>query len=237
MGRSAAHGRACALTAPRLSPAQAEAFIRANTDAVRPPHVPEIALHLATEAHALWLKTEAELEATGLEPPYWAFAWAGGQGLARFLLDHPDQVRGRRVVDFASGSGLAAIAAAMAGASVVTALDVDPLAGVAIRLNAALNGVSIAVEIRDAVGEALDADLLIAGDIFYDRALAARALAWFEALGGAGVAILAGCPGRSYFSADRFETLAVHSVPVTRALEDAEAKRTTVWRWTGARRS
>lgn len=224
MGRDLPHGRA-------LTPAEAERFILANTSVLAPPHVPEIRLHLADEAHDLWLKTEDELAEIGLPPPFWAFAWAGGQGLARFLLDHPEQVRGRRVLDFASGSGLVAIAAAMAGAAQVLAADIDPFAEPALRLNAGLNGVAIAFTGEDLAGTEPQADILLAGDVFYDRALAERLLPWFSALAGRGTHILVGDPGRSYFPHERFTLLSDRQVPVSRALEDAEVKRVRVWRW------
>ncbi|PZO80085.1 MAG: nicotinamide N-methylase [Mesorhizobium amorphae] len=224
MGRNLPHGRA-------LTPAEAERFILANTSVLAPPHVPEIRLHLADEAHDLWLKTEDELAEIGLPPPFWAFAWAGGQGLARFVLDHPEEVKGRRVLDFASGSGLVAIAAAMAGAEQVLAADIDPFAEPALRLNAGLNGVAIAFTGEDLAGTEPQADILLAGDVFYDRALAERLLPWFSALAGRGTLILVGDPGRSYFPAERFTLLSDRQVPVSRALEDAEVKRVRVWRW------
>ena len=149
-------------------------FIRANTAILRPPHVPEIRLHLADEAPGLWQKTETELDAIGLPPPFWAFAWAGGQGLARHVLDHPEVVAGRTVLDFASGSGLVAIAAAMAGAASVTAVDTDPFCKDAVRLNAALNGVSIDFDGNDRIGSPVVVDVILAGDVFFDRELAER---------------------------------------------------------------
>nr|WP_316656725.1 methyltransferase [uncultured Gellertiella sp.] len=206
-------------------------FILDNTSLLSPPHVPELQLHLATEVHDLWLKTESELEEIGLPPPFWAFAWAGGQGLARHVLDHPQLVRGRRVVDFASGSGLVAIAAKLAGAAEVLASDIDPWTEHAIRLNAAANGVEIAFSGEDLIGRALDADLLLAGDVFYDKAFAGALVPWFDALVLAGVEILAGDPGRSYLPREKLEPLATYEVPVTRVLEDSEVKRTTVFRY------
>ncbi|WP_206454643.1 class I SAM-dependent methyltransferase [Aurantimonas marina] len=216
---------------PKPDDRDCEAFVLANTAVLCPPHVPEIRLRLADEAHDLWLKTEAELEAIGLPPPFWAFAWAGGQALARFVLDHPERVAGRRVVDFATGSGLVAIAAAKAGAADVTAIDVDPFCGTAVRLNAALNGVDLPFDDRDPIGNPLDADILLAGDVFYDQAMAAAITPWFDRLVRDGVTALVGDPGRAYLPADRVENLATFEVPVTRALEDAEVKRATVWRW------
>ena len=204
-------------------------FILANTDLIAPPHVPEITLHLASEVHDLWHKTESELEEIGLPPPFWAFAWAGGQGLARYVLDHPDLVRGRRVVDFASGSGLVAIAAAKAGAAAVLAADIDPWSAPAIRLNAVANGVEVGITGEVLVGRALEADILRAGDVFYDKGFADRLVPWFSDLVAGGVTVLAGDPGRSYLPRQHLQQLATYEVPVTRVLEDSEVKRTTVW--------
>ncbi len=208
-----------------------ERFILDNTGIMRPPHVPELRLHLATEAHELWLKTEEELEAIGLPPPFWAFAWAGGQGLARYVLDHPDSVSGRSVLDFASGSGLVAIAAAKAGASAVLAADIDPWTETAIRLNAALNEVDIAFTGLDLVGKPVEANVLLAGDVFYDRAFADLLVPWFRELTEKGVSVLVGDPGRAYLPKERLRAEATYQVPVTRALEDSEVKKTTVWRF------
>ena len=211
-----------------------EIFIRDNTDVLAPPHVPEVRLSLATEAHGLWLKTEEELEEIGLPPPFWAFAWAGGQGLARHLLDHPDLVSGRSVLDFASGSGLVGIAARMAGASAVLAADIDPWSEPAIRLNAALNGVSLDYTVKNMVGRDEGWDVVLAGDVFYERAFADVLIPWFSALAARGATVLIGDPGRAYCPRERMEELATYTVPVTRALEDSEVKRTTVWRFIGS---
>lgn len=197
-----------------------------------PPHVPEIRLHLASEAHALWLKTEEELDEIGLPPPFWAFAWAGGQGLARYVLDHPDVVYGKSVLDFASGSGLVAIAASKAGARKVLAADIDPWAKTAIALNAAENVVEIGFVGNDLIGTDVDAEVLLAGDVFYDRAFADVLVPWFTELAEKGVAVLVGDPGRAYLPKNRLELLAIYQVPVTRALEDSDVKKTTVWRFT-----
>ena len=206
-------------------------FILANTDIMAPPHVLEIRLHLATEAHELWLKTEEELEQIGLPPPFWAFAWAGGQGLARYILDHPEAVAGKHVLDFATGSGLVAIAAKMAGAAHVLAADIDPWAASAVKLNTAENGVEIDFTDRDLVGNDIDADVILAGDVFYDRDFAAVLVPWLSRLTTEGKLVLVGDPGRSYCPKDRLEACAVYEVPVTRALEDSEVKKTTVWRF------
>ncbi|WCK12839.1 methyltransferase [Agrobacterium tumefaciens] len=208
-----------------------ERFILDNTGIMHPPHVPELRLHLATEAHELWLKTEEELEEIGLPPPFWAFAWAGGQGLARYVLDHPESVSGKRVLDFASGSGLVAIAAVKAGAAAVVAADIDPWTETAIRLNAALNGVAIDFTGRNLVGTPVEADVLLAGDVFYDRAFADLLVPWFLELADRGVTVLVGDPGRAYLPKQRLYAEVTYQVPVTRALEDSEVKKTTVWRF------
>ena len=209
-------------------------FIIDNTSVMNPPHVPEIRLHLADEAHDLWLKTEAELEEIGLPPPFWAFAWAGGQGLARYILDHPEMVRGKSVVDFASGSGLVAIAAVKAGAASVLAADIDPWTETAVELNCRLNDVSVSFSRRNIVGGAIAADVLLAGDVFYDKAFADALVPWFTHLAGMGRTVIVGDPGRSYCPRDIMEPLATYQVPVTQALEDSEVKRTVVWRFIGS---
>lgn len=209
-----------------------EVFIRANTSPMAPPHVPEIRLHLADEAHELWLKTEEELAEIGLPPPFWAFAWAGGQGLARYVLDHPDIVAGKCVLDFATGSGLVAIAAKLAGAAKVVAADIDPLTETAVWLNAELNKVDIDFIGADLIGRNVEADILLAGDVFYDAGFAAAIVPWFKMLSRQGIAIVVGDPGRSYLPKENLEFCAVYEVPVTRALEDSEVKKTTVWRFT-----
>jgi len=214
----------------RLTPKSAKKFILDNTALMAPPHVPEVLLHLADEAHDLWLRTEDELAAIGLPPPFWAFAWAGGQGLARHVLDHPASVRGKSVLDFASGSGLVAIAAAKAGAAAVTAADIDPFCETAIALNLAANQVEAEFLGEDCVGTDGGWDVVLAGDVFYDKPFADRLLPWFAALKARGAEILVGDPGRAYLPKTGLERLAVYQVPVTRALEDAEVKRTTVWR-------
>ena len=206
------------------------AFIRAQTQLLPTPHVPEVRLHLATEAMDLWQKTEDELGEMGLPPPFWAFAWAGGQALARYVLDHPESVRGRAVLDVASGSGLVAIAAAMAGARRVEASDVDAFAAEAVALNAAANGAAVSPRLGDLVGTDEGWEVVLAGDIFYDRDIAAAMEAWLRALEARGARVLVGDPGRSYLPQERLVEVAAYSVPVTRALEDAEIKRAKVWR-------
>ena len=214
-----------------LDPHDFEAFIRANTALAPPPHVPELSLWLADEAHDLWLKTEEELETIGLPPPFWAFAWAGGQGLARWILDNPGAVRGRTVLDFASGSGLVGIAAAKAGAAHVLCADIDPFCGPAIRLNAAANDVSLACCTEDLVGTDRGWDVVLAGDVFYQKSIVDRLVPWFETLRARGADVVVGDPGRAYLPKQRLAALATYQVPVTRSLEDAEVKKTTVWRF------
>jgi predicted nicotinamide N-methyase len=213
--------------------ADPEGFIRGHTRLLPVPHAPEIALHVADEATALWQKTEEELGRIGLPPPFWAFAWAGGQALARYVLDNPETVRGRNVLDFASGSGLVGIAAAKAGAAHVTACDIDPFAIAAIGINARANGVLLEPLRLDIVGRDDGWDTVLAGDICYERDLAARVIDWLFALSARGAAVLIGDPGRSYLPAERLEALATYRVPVTRALEDAEIKTSRVWRFRG----
>ena len=208
-----------------------EAFVRANTTLIAPPHVPEVVLHLADEAHELWHLTEEQLEAKGLPPPFWAFAWAGGQGLSRYVLDTPETVRGRRVLDFAAGSGLVGIAAARAGAASVLCADIDPFCAPAVALNARLNGVEVAFTPLDLVGADEGWDVVLAGDVFYERAFADRLIPWFSALAERGATVLLGDPGRAYLPKERISQLAEYQVPVTRALEDADVKRTRVWRY------
>jgi predicted nicotinamide N-methyase len=208
-------------------------FILENTTILSPPHVPEIKLHLADEAHDLWHKTEEELQQSGLQPPFWAFAWAGGQGLARHILDHPETVRGKTVIDFATGSGLVAIAAKMSGASSVLAVDIDPFCGDAVDLNSRLNSIEIEFSAHNLIGQKLTAEVLLAGDIFYDRAIAAAITPWFQALCANGCTILVGDPGRTYLPRQFLSLLSEHEVAVTRALEDADVRKTNVWQFTG----
>ncbi len=206
------------------------AFIRENTRVLAPSHVPELRLHLADDAVALWEMTEEQLGELGLPPPFWAFAWAGGQALARYVLDHPEIVCGKRVLDVASGSGLVAIAAMKAGAASALAVDIDAFAAPAARLNAELNAVHIDTSSDDPVSQPTDADIILVGDLFYDRDLAPRVLDWLIALQHDGKRILIGDPGRTYLPRDKLEQIAAYDIPVTRALEDAEVKRAAVWR-------
>ncbi|HXE68765.1 MAG TPA: 50S ribosomal protein L11 methyltransferase [Hyphomicrobiaceae bacterium] len=206
-------------------------FILANTKLLPVPLVPEIKLHLAEESLPIWQKIEAELEARNIPPPYWAFAWAGGQALARYVLDHASLVAGRHVLDLGSGSGLAAIAAAKARAGAVQAAEIDAFAIAAITLNAEANGVTVMTIERDLLADTqASAEVLLVGDLFYEKALAERTLAYCEQAQAHQALVLVGDPQRSYFPRHRFEPLAEYAVPVTRELEDSEIKRTAVWR-------
>lgn len=215
----------------RLSPGDRAAFIRAETRLLPTPHAPEIRLHLADEATALWQKTEEELGEIGLPPPFWAFAWAGGQALARYILDHPEEVARKKVLDFASGSGLVAIAAAMAGAISVDACDIDAFAIESMRLNAEANGVRIMPRSDLAVGADEGWDVALAGDVSYEQDMAQTVTDWLETLHRRGARVLIGDPGRTYLARDRLEQVAEYRVPVTRTLEDCEIKRSGVWRF------
>jgi predicted nicotinamide N-methyase len=213
--------------------ADRKAFIRANTRLKQVAHVPEISLHVADESVPIWRKTEEELGSIGLPPPYWAFAWAGGQALARYVLDHPQAVAGKRVLDLAAGSGLVGIAAAKAGAAPVTAVDIDAFSEAAVALNGAANDVYVDVTILDILDHRPPAeprhDVILVGDLFYERDTAARALAFLGRHAAIGTRVLIGDPGRTYLPKERLTRLAEYSVPVTRELEDLEIKRTTVW--------
>jgi predicted nicotinamide N-methyase len=210
--------------------ADRRAFILDNTRLQAPPHTPELQLWLADEVTPIWRLTEEELGELGLPPPFWAFAWAGGQALARYLLDHPDEVAGKRVVDFATGSGLVAIAAMRAGAAHVLAADIDPFCAAAVALNAEANGVAVSFTDANLLDVAPPtADLILAGDVCYERPMAERVLAWLAEARATGTRVLIGDPGRSYFPKSGLVHLAEYRVPTTRELEDADVKRSSVW--------
>ena len=194
-----------------------------------PPIVPEISLYLATEITPIWQATEAELAAAEVPPPFWAFAWAGGQALARHVLDHPDLVAGRRVLDFGSGSGLCAIAAAMAGAARVRAVDIDPIACTVIGINAALNDVALDVETADIIDGPTTADLILVGDMCYEKPLAARLLRWLREAVAEGAVVLLGDPGRNYSPAEGVRAIARYLVPTSLELEDRTERSAAVW--------
>lgn len=216
-----------------------EALVRSATAQAVVPFVPEIRLATAAEPYGLWDKTARDA------PPFWAFPWAGGQGLARHVLDHPGLVRGRRVLDVASGSGLVAIAAAKAGAASVTAADIDEFALAAIGVNAAANGVSAVVAARlfdfavgwsDMADEAGGADVVLAADVFYQRDLAVLALAFLTRAARSGADVLVADPGRAFVPRAALTQFATYEVPVLAVLEDGKVKTVTVYRLGAERR-
>lgn len=213
-------------------PSRESAFILRETRPHAPPLVPEMRLRLADEAMDLWQATEADLGRAGLPPPFWAFAWAGGQALARHVLDHPEIVRDARVLDFAAGSGIVAIAAKCAGARQVVAADIDPYARAAILINAAANGVEVEASDVDYLDQgAAGFDVVLAGDVFYERPMASRVEPFLRAAQARGAAVLFGDPGRAYLPATGIAPLASYEVPVPRTIEDRDVRTTRVWRF------
>lgn len=213
---------------------QRRAFIRHWTHVATPPIVPEVRLHLAERVMPLWEALARDASEPELPPPYWAFAWAGGQALARYVLDHGELVSGRRVVDLASGSGLCAIAALRAGAREAVAIDIDPWAREAVALNASVNGVRVPFSDADVLGgePPADAEVVLAGDIGYEWALAVRGIAWLERAAAAGAEVLVGDPERHHLPHQGLSPVGVYEVPTTVDLEQVTSKRTTVYRVT-----
>jgi predicted nicotinamide N-methyase len=208
-------------------------FVDRNTAVAAPPLVPEIRLHLATEITPIWHATEESLARNGLPPPFWAFAWAGGQALARYLLDHPALVAGRFVLDFGAGSGIVGIAAIKAGAAQVLAADIDHFAAAAIAANAALNGTDIAITTADVVGTADPLwDVITAGDVCYEQPMAGRVAAWLRSLAHSGRLVMLGDPGRAYLPVDGLCERGRYLVPTSRELEDRDSHEGVVWRVT-----
>jgi predicted nicotinamide N-methyase len=207
------------------------AFVRANTVVSSTTLVPEIALHMASEITPIWRATEDWLATRNIDPPYWAFAWPGGQALARYILDHPDSVAGKRVLDFAAGGGIAAIAAARAGAACVEAADIDPLAGVAIALNAGANGVTVATQTADLVGTPCRWDLILCGDVCYEAPMTEHILPWLRAMAEAAEVWLAD-PGRAYLPKGGRTAFAHYTVPTSLELEDRVTREVTLYRLT-----
>jgi predicted nicotinamide N-methyase len=206
-------------------------FIRANTAVETPPLVPEIRLHLATEITPIWQATEETLAQGQVPPPFWAFAWAGGQALARYILDHPETVAGKNVLDLASGSGMVAIAAAKAGARHVTASDIDPVAAVAITLNTALNDVTVSIETRDLLDRGPAGWAVVtAGDVLYEAPMSLRMLAMLRRTAARGRLALLGDPGRAYLPREGLVECARYAVPVSRELEDRDVRDGVVYR-------
>jgi len=207
------------------------AFVAAHTVLARAPLVPEIALHLATEITPIWQASEAWLEQANVDPPFWAFAWPGGQVIARHVLDYPDLVRGRRVLDFAAGCGIAAIACAMAGTAVVEAAEIDAMAVAAIRMNAAANGVDVVVLDQDVVGQPCRWDLILCGDVCYEAPMTAHIMPWLRKMA-AETEVWVADPGRAYLPGDGLTEVAVHDVPTSLELEDRVLRRTKLFRLT-----
>ncbi|MEU9079339.1 class I SAM-dependent methyltransferase [Kitasatospora sp. NPDC004745] len=214
-----------------LQPETDLAFVRSATELKPVPFVPEVRLHMAEDAIALWETTERARGEVGLPPPFWAFAWAGGVAVSRHLLDHPELVAGRTVLDVAAGSGVVGVAAALCGARSVYAAEIDAYAVAAIGLNARANGVRVEAALVDLVdGDGAPADVVLAGDVFYEREMAARFLPFLERAAARGATVVVGDPGRAYLPRDRFTALADYRVPVVADLEDTAVKTTTVWR-------
>ena len=208
----------------------ARGLVLSRTRLARPPAVPELLLHLAEDMDATWADLQRELDDAALEPPYWAFAWLGGQAVARHVLDHPSLVAGRRVLDLATGSGLCALAARLAGAAQVTAVDVDPVAVQAVLLNAAANDLQVDAVCADLLdGPPPEADVVLAGDVFYDAELGPRVQRWLGRARAAGADVVVGDPGRHYLPQDRVTEVGAYDVPTTRELEGVELKRVRVY--------
>lgn len=215
-----------------ISPAERRAFIQAHTAIAAPPLVPELQLHLATEVTPLWQATEVTMAQVGLPPPFWAFAWPGGQAIARYVLDRPELLRGKRVLDFAAGSGLTSVAAIRCGAREVVASEIDLFAIEAIELNAALNGVTVGTTSADLIDTDDGWDVVFAGDVCYERPIAERIGNWCRKLAARGALVLMGDPGRTYMPPREWlESLAEYVVPTSRDLEDKVSRDTTVWRF------
>ncbi len=211
-----------------MSPDPAD-FIRAQTRLEHPSLVPELVLHLASRATDLWEATEATLERTGLPPPYWAFAWPGGQALARLTLDRPETVRGKRVLDFAAGSGVAALAAAKAGAAHVTACEIDAFACQAMALNADANGLALEILDIDVLAKPASGwNVIFAGDVFYEKPMADKVWPWLKAAAATGVHVLVADPGRAYLPATGLTEIARYTVPTSLDLEDRLARETRI---------
>jgi len=222
------------MSATLTAAADPAAFVRAQTTLRAPSTlVPELRLHLADEALPLWQATEAVLERSHVPPPYWAFAWPGGQALTRLLLDEPDRAQGRRVVDFGAGCGIAAIAASKAGARHVLASDLDPFALAAMALNAEANDVALTPTDQDLLDFPADCDLLLLGDMCYEKPLAEKLTAWARAAARTGTTVLLADPGRAYKPSDRLAEVGRHIVPTSLDLEDRESRETIIWRVLG----
>ncbi len=206
------------------------AFIAANTRLGTAPLVPELVLRLATEITPIWQATEEHLRAHGIAPPFWAFAWPGSQVLARMVLDRPELVRGRRVLDFAAGCGLAALAASRAGADSVDAAEIDPLAIAAIEVNAAANGLSVRAQLGDVVGADRRWDVILCGDVCYEAPMTRHILPWLRTMVAQGAEVWVADPGRAYVPRDGMEQVSRTDVPTSLELEDQLIRTTVIYR-------
>ena len=204
-------------------------FVLANTAASRAPLVPEITLQLASEITPIWHATEAWLRREGADPPFWAFAWPGGHALARHVLDHPELVAGRRVLDFAAGCGIAAIACARAGAGAVDAAEIDPLALAAIAINAAANDAAVTLMGDDVVGQDCRWGLILCGDVCYEAPMTRHILPWLRRMAGA-CEVWVADPGRAYLPDEGRTEVATYAVPTSLELEDRTLRSTTLFR-------
>jgi predicted nicotinamide N-methyase len=211
----------------------AEAFIRANTVVASPPACPEIRMWTATEVTPLWEATEAVLQQANLPPPYWAFCWAGGQALTRYVLDNPELVRGKRVLDFAAGCGASAIAAGLCGAAYVEAAEIDHVAAASIRLNAELNGVTVAVSADDIVGADCRWDVVVAGDVCYEAPMTKHIWPWLKRLAAEGATVIMADPGRAYLPKTGLLRVATTTVATSLDLEDRTSREVVVYQIVG----
>jgi predicted nicotinamide N-methyase len=211
-----------------------DAFIRAHTLLTSPPACPEIKLYLATEITPLWQATEDFLQGSNLPPPYWAFPWVGGQALSRHVLDQPELVRGKRVLDFAAGCGMTAIAAAMMGAKTSQAAEIDPVAAAAIALNAEANGVMVDILLEDVlIRPDSPWDVVLAGDVCYERPMAEKVFAWMRRCASAGIDIFVADPGRAYLPQTGLMKVAAYTIACSRELEDRTSRDAVVYKVVG----
>ncbi len=215
-----------------MSEGSVQEFIRAHTTLTHAPLVPEIALHLATEITPIWQASEAWLQENNIEPPFWAFAWPGGQALARHVLDHPEAVRGRRVLDFAAGCGIAAIACAIAGAATIEAAEIDAMAIAATLANAQANRVTLHPLAEDVVGQPCRWDLILCGDVCYEAPMTRHILPWLRRMAAA-CGVWVADPGRAYLPADGLTPLGEYAVPTSLELEDRTLRPTRLYRLAG----
>ncbi len=208
-------------------------FIQAHTVLSYAPLVPEIALHLATEITPIWQASETWLQQANVDPPFWAFAWPGGQALARHVLDHPETIRGRRVLDFATGCGIVAIACAMAGATKIEAAEIDPMAVAATLANARANQVTVETLAEDLVGQPCRWDLILCGDVCYEAPMTRHIMPWLRNMARTSEVWIAD-PGRAYLPTNGLAPFGEYAVPTSLELEDQVVRNTRLYRITRA---